>query len=202
MAKRVAALAESTTISNSTLPSWVGGLLRNDPVVVRSLYVTHYPAVRQYVLKNSGTSNDAQDAFQEAVTVLWLQVKEGRFNTNADPDPGGFLFRVAKFKWLDVVRSAAHRNMRVLHEDGAHVPAEERDHESEDRILRLREVYAKLDDKCRQVLDQFYFERKDLASIAASMGVEEESIRTIKYRCMMKLRAFRRAISGEDMKEK
>jgi RNA polymerase sigma factor (sigma-70 family) len=81
-------------------------------------------------------------------------------------------------------------------------PRKERDHELEDRILRLREVYAKLDDKCRQVLDQFYFERKDLASIAASMGVEEESIRTIKYRCMMKLRAFRQAISGEDRKEK
>ena len=38
----------------------------------------------------------------------------------------------------------------------------------------------------------------DLATIAAGMGVEEESIRTIKYRCMMKLRAFRRTISGED----
>jgi RNA polymerase sigma factor (sigma-70 family) len=183
-------------------PNWVNGLLRNDAAVVRSLYATHYPAVRQYVLKNSGTANDAQDVFQEAVTVLWLQVKDGRFNANAEPDPGGFLFRVAKFKWLDVVRSAAHRNMRVLHDAGAHVPEEERDHELEDRILRLREVYAKLDDKCRQVLDQFYFERKDLASIAASMGVEEESIRTIKYRCMMKLRAFRQAISGEDRKEK
>ncbi len=64
--------------------------------------------------------------------------------------------------------------------------------------MRLRGVYDKLDDKCRTVLDQFYFERKDLATIAAGMGVEEESIRTIKYRCMMKLRAFRRTISGED----
>lgn len=178
------------------------GLLRNDPQVVGSIYTEHFPAVRQYVLKNSGTTNDAQDVFQEAVTVLWLQVKEGRFNSTAEPGPGGFLFRVAKFKWLDVVRSAAHRKMRVLHDDGAHVPAEERDLEMEERIRRLRKVYAKLDDKCRKVLDQFYFERRDLASIAENMGVEEESIRTIKYRCMMKLRAFRRAISNEDMEEK
>ena len=181
-------------------PTWVKGLLCNDQALVRSLYAAHFPAVRQYVLKNSGTTDDAQDVFQEAVTVLWLQVREGRFDTNAEPDPGGFLFRVAKFKWLDVVRSAAHRNMKVLHDDGDHVPTEERDLETEERILRLREVYAKLDDKCRQVLDQFYFERKDLASIAAAMGVEEESIRTIKYRCMMKLRAFRQSISGEELK--
>ena len=71
----------------------------------------------------------------------------------------------------------------------------------EERIVRLRGVYDTLDDKCRMVLDQFYFERKDLATIAAGMGVEEESIRTIKYRCMMKLRGFRKAISGEDMEE-
>jgi len=64
--------------------------------------------------------------------------------------------------------------------------------------VRLRGVYDKLDDKCRAVLDQFYFERKDLAAIAAKLGVEEESIRTIKYRCMMKLRAFRRTIAGDE----
>ena len=136
------------------------------------------------------------------MAVLWLQVKERRFNVDAQPDPGGFLFRVAKFKWLDVLRSAAHRTMRVVHEDAEQLTADEQHQDTEERLLRLRAVYAKLDDKCRTVLDQFYFERKDLASIAASMGVEEESIRTIKYRCMMKLRAFRKSISGEDQQVK
>ena len=165
--------------------------------MIRALYATHFPPIRQYVVQNSGTTADAQDVFQESVTVLWLQVKEGRFSSNAEPDPGGFLFRVAKNKWLDVVRSAAHRNMRVLH-DGHESHAQDDGHADEERLVRLRGVYEKLDSKCREVLDQFYFERKDLASIAAHMGVEEESIRTIKYRCMMKLRAFRRSISGED----
>jgi RNA polymerase sigma factor (sigma-70 family) len=128
-----------------------------------------------------------------------MQVKEGRFDRHAESDPGGFLFRVAKNKWLDVLRSAAHKHMKVVHDErtlerGADVPDD-----IEERIVRLRGVYDKLDDKCRAVLDQFYFERKDLATIAASMGVEEESIRTIKYRCMMKLRAFRQAISGDDI---
>ena len=35
-------------------------------------------------------------------------------------------------------------------------------------------------------------------AIADEMGVEEESIRTIKYRCMMKLRAVRNVIRGEE----
>lgn len=183
----------------ASLPTWVIGLRRNDPATVRALYAKHFRAVRQYVVQNSGTGNDAQDVFQEAMTVLWLKVKESQLVP--DSDPGGFLFRVAKYKWLDHVRSAAHRHMKVVHDDQANDLRVEVGDDIEERIVRLRSVYAKLDDKCRAVLDQFYFEHKDLATIAEGMGVEEESIRTIKYRCMMKLRAFRKAISGEDQQD-
>ena len=191
---------EKVTIRSTTeQPIWLEGLRRNDPATVRSLYAAHFPAVKQYVLANSGTTTDAEDIFQEAITVLWMRAKEGGLDASADP--GGFLFRVSKYKWLDVVRSAAHKHMKVVHDERQLETHDEQDHDLEARIVRLRGVYDKLDDKCRTVLDRFYFERKDLASIAAEMGVEEESIRTIKYRCMMKLRAFRRTISGEDQQQ-
>jgi RNA polymerase sigma factor (sigma-70 family) len=190
---------EARAADTLTEPSWASGLRRNDAATVRALYQKHFPAIKQYVLQNSGTASDAQDVFQEAVTVLWMSVKERRLMPDADP--GGFLYRVAKNKWLDVVRSAAHKHMKVVHDERALDVSTDAPDDIEERIMRLRGVYDKLDDKCRTVLDQFYFERKDLATIAAGMGVEEESIRTIKYRCMMKLRAFRKTISGEDIEE-
>ena len=181
--------------SNSLLSQgWAEKLGRNDPTVVRMLYKQHFPAVKQYVLQNSGTTNDAEDMFQEAVTILWLKVKEGSLSPSSEP--GAFLYQVAKNKWLDVVRSAAHKHMRILHDERQPDVYSEMADDTEEKLARLREVYARLDDKCRQVLDQFYFERKDLATIASAMGVEEESIRTIKYRCMMKLRAARKTIAG------
>ncbi len=176
--------------------TWVAGLRRNDPGTVSALYAKHFPAVRHYVNQNSGSTSDAQDVFQEAMTVLWLKVKQGQLVP--DSDPGGFLFRVAKNKWLDHLRSAAHKHMKVVHDDRRNAVQADVGDDIEEKLARLRGVYDKLDEKCRTVLDQFYFERKDLATIAAGMGVEEESIRTIKYRCMMKLRAFRKAINGEE----
>lgn len=172
------------------------GLRRSDPATVRALYKDHFPTVRSYVLQNSGTTTDAQDVFQEAMTVLWLKVRERHLAANSDP--GGFLFRVCKNKWLDTVRSAAHKHMKVVHDDRHNNVEADVPDDTEERLIRLRGVYDKLDDKCRTVLDRFYFERKDLATIATELGVEEESIRTMKYRCMMKLRAFRKAISGEE----
>ena len=192
-------MGQRSTITLSTSDSsWVDGLRRNDPAAMRGLYKAHFPAVRQYVLQNSGTVSDAQDVFQEAVIILWMNAKQGRLSTGTENGPGGFLFRVAKNKWLDVVRSAAHKHMKVVHNDQVLEHRSDAPDDIEERITRLRGVYEKLDDKCRTILDQYYYERKDLATIAAGMGVEEDSIRTIKYRCMMKLRAFRTAISGEE----
>lgn len=190
---------EHLTAPSAKEVTWAAGLRRNDPKVLAALYEKHFPAVRNFVLQNSGTADDARDVFQESMVVLWLSVKEARLIPEADP--GGFIYRVARNKWLDVVRSAAHRNMKVVHDDRMRDQRDEADEAVEERLVRLRGVYDKLDGKCRQVLDQFYFERKDLATIAANMGVEEESIRTIKYRCMMKLRAFRNAIRGDEMEQ-
>ena len=177
------------------VPQWINGLRQNDPSIVRTLYRDHFATIRQFVLRNNGHIADAQDIFQEAITVLWMCVKEDRYPYGVDP--GGFLFRVSRNKWLDVLRSAAHKNMTIVHDDRKLDVEIEIPEGIDDRITRLRSVYEKLDDRCREVLDQFYYERKDMATIAVSIGVDEESIRTIKYRCMMKLRAFRRKIAGE-----
>lgn len=175
---------------------WIEGLLRNDAATVRQLYQRHFPAVRSFVLQNQGGAEDAQDMFQEAMTVLWLKVKEGTLLHGTEP--GAFLYSVARNKWLDHLRSAAFQRMKVVHDQRLSETFEVVDAGAEQRILRLRAIYGKLDDKCRTVLDRYYFERKDLATIAAELKVEVESIRTIKYRCMMKLRAFRRSIAGGD----
>lgn len=172
------------------------GLRRNDAATLQALYKAHFPAVNAHVQRNSGSHSDAEDVFQEAMTVLWLKVKDGALQDASDP--GAFLFRVAKNKWLDHLRSAAHKHMRVVPVE--HVPerAAEDTGGTEERLQRLRTVYEAMDERCRNVLGRFYFERQDLATIADAMGVEEESIRTIKYRCMMKLRAFRDRIAGND----
>lgn len=174
--------------------------------MLQALYDRHFPAVSGYVVRNSGTVRDAQDVFQEAMTVLWLNAREGRVRVDGPEDLGAYLFRVAKNKWLDVLRSTDHRNMRVAMEsdDLVQMPAEvNMDRTVEDRIAGLRSMYGRLDERCRTVLDQFYFERKDLTIIAEGLGVDVGSIRTIKYRCMMKLRGMKEAaVEGTSHEER
>lgn len=184
-------------IDTTTQSRWLEGLRRNDAAVVQELYDLHFPTVRQFIIQNSGTANDAQDVFQEAMTVLWLNAREGRVTASEDNDLGGYLFRVARNKWLDTVRSAAHRNGQQAMDSElvADTVADSAASEVEDRIAGLRAIYTRLDERCRLVLDRFYYQQQDLATIATELGVDEGSIRTIKYRCMMKLRGMRDRIS-------
>ncbi len=170
--------------------------MRGDPGTIKQLYALHFPPVKRFVRQNSGTGEDARDVFQEAITVLWLKARDGILRK--DTEPGAFLFRVSKNKWLDRIRSAAHRTMTVVPVDHNPAPGNGGSEELEERIQRLKEVYDRMDGKCRTVLGRFYFQREDLATIADNLGVTEESIRTIKYRCMMKLRAFRKHLAGDE----
>ncbi len=199
-AHSAAAVAQKPAIEPlRELPDWAEGLLRNDPAVTKALYHAHFQAVKAYVLKNSGTVEDARDMYQEAFLALWLKVKQNA-QAPLGTDPGGFLYQVAKNKWLDVLRSAARRHLHVVQQGNlAAQPAtgQQERAELEKQLEALRDIYQHLDERCKRVLHLFYFVRQDLASIASELHVDTESIRTIKYRCMMKLRAARHSIRAD-----
>jgi len=140
-------------------------------------------------MENSGTEADAEDVFQEAMAILWLKCSKGDIRAGSDSNLGGYVFRIAKFKWLDQVRSARNRTTSGVELDENTAELQEAG-ELEERIAFLQSLYGQLDEKCQHVLDMFYYEKKDLRTIAAAIGVDESSVRTIKYRCMMKLRKF------------
>jgi RNA polymerase sigma factor (sigma-70 family) len=165
------------------------GIKVNDPKVLEQFYARQFPAVRSFVTKNSGNSDDAQDIFQEAMVASWLNVKEGRFKPSVNGSVGAYVYRIAKNKWLDKLRSAEYRNVNhAMSEVSDRIAEVSEEEKTNERIEYLRSIYSQLDDKCRTVLDMFYYEKKNLESIANELDYDIGSIRTIKYRCMMKLR--------------
>ena len=95
--------------SNSELQSLpenqVDKLKRNDAEALRHLYLTNYKGIETYILKNSGTRDDAKDIYQEAFIAVWRNVQLDKVSFDRDTDKlNGYLFRVAQYKWLDELR--------------------------------------------------------------------------------------------------
>ncbi len=164
-----------------------------DHRVLELVYKKNYPSVLHYILKNSGDENDARDIFQEALLATWLNVSEGRFTTQSGSSLGGYIFQIARFKWLDKLKSTTHRSvMRIVSNDIAQVAESETEmelrHLQETRIAEMESMYQNLGEKCKAILTRFYYEKKSLAEIGAELDYDPDTLRTLKYRCMMQLR--------------
>ena len=164
--------------------------LENDRATLKEIYAKNYPSVEAYIYQNSGNSDDAKDIFQEAITAAWLNTKQGKFEPKDESSLGGYIYRIAKFKWLDRVKSKSYKSTMRLADD--YDPAEEVESDnSDERIDQLREMYRKLGDKCQNLLNKFYYAKMSLEEIGAELGFDAATVKTQKYRCMKKLKSLK-----------
>ena len=155
---------------------------------LEKVYTANFPVVRAYVLSNSGTEEDAKDIFQETMVSAWVNVRNGRYSGSVD-SIGGYLYTIAKHKWLDKLKSTANRStMRIETEEVNDIETSVEDTLSSERIVYLQGLVDSLGEKCQKILKQFYYDSNSLREIAAQLDTDEQSMRTMKYRCMKTLR--------------
>ncbi|HEY9115889.1 MAG TPA: sigma-70 family RNA polymerase sigma factor [Bacteroidales bacterium] len=164
--------------------------IENKNNALEKLYKHNYKIVRSYVLKNSGTEADAKDIFQDAMLVCWMNLKEDKFIVKNEFSLSAYLYKIAKYKWLDKLKSKQHKttvNIPVTDLESEDMDSFELS-ETQNKLSYLLGLYSRLDTKCKEVLNQFYYEGKRLEEIASELSYDLGSVRTIKYRCMQKLR--------------
>lgn len=160
----------------------------NPDEILKSVYADNFPWLENYILQNSGNSDDARDVFQESIFATWLNLRSGKFIGTRD-QLNAYVRQICKYKWINQLRSANKKKTAYSNS----LPDAPTDHfldsqEEAERHATLSTCIARLGHKCRKVLTLFYFKKKSLAAIATDMHNTEESIKTIKYRCMMQLR--------------
>jgi RNA polymerase sigma factor (sigma-70 family) len=173
----------------------LAALMSNDGKFLEKTYRHNYKMVRSYVLKNNGNEDDAKDIFQEAMMVTWLNLKEGKFVVKNEFSLQSYIYQVAKHKWLDKLKSKRFKTTRRLgEEEPMGLDPEIADYsESERKLSYFSKLYNELDQKCKDILNRFYFDGNRLEEIAGTLNYDVGSIRTIKYRCMQKLRKLHMA---------
>ena len=77
--------------------------------ILSVLYKETLPKVRNMVLKNNGNQEEANDIFQDAVLILFKQVRNGSFNTSYEME--GYIYTIAKNLWI---KRALKINKNVL----------------------------------------------------------------------------------------
>jgi RNA polymerase sigma factor (sigma-70 family) len=164
----------------------------NDEGVLKFVYKKNYPKTERLVLSNNGSVDQARDIFQEAFIAMWRQIKDQQFVPLNESALDGYLYQIAKNKWMDYLRSAYHRKTVPLENSSNHdtLPDDQERSSETEKLGLTMEVFERLKGTCKSLLSQFYFEKKSLKEMADLLNLDPASVRNKKYRCMQELRAL------------
>jgi RNA polymerase sigma factor (sigma-70 family) len=138
------------------------------------------PAVKQYIKNNSGTADDAQDIFQDALVILYKKVYNRDIVLTVSLKT--YVLAVVKNCWLQELR---RRKKLPPGETPGDIAAEETTEEPGYHFATA--AFNLLGEKCRQLLILFYFKKKSFKEIALALAFSDEKIaRNQKYRCLQK----------------
>ena len=156
---------------------------RNDSAL-NALYM-HFPLLQKMIRSKGGTSNDAEDIFQEALIILIKKVRQDHFQLTAKLST--YLFSVCRFLWKDEQKK--RRQPVALDPDTGPAGFDERELnaavEEESRAQLAEKVLYELKDRCRELLIHFYEGRLRMKDIATRMGYSSENTaKNQKYKCL------------------
>ena len=158
-------------------------------MALKSLYHNNYHKVEKYILNNSGTYEQAQDIFQEAFIAVWRNIQLEKFYPANETALDGYLFTIAKNKWLDHLRSSEHKKVVPMNSHAANITQDDGLAEDENEyIAAVKKNFVQLGDNCKEVLTRFYYHKESMRAIAKTFDWTEATARNNKYRCLQRLR--------------
>ena len=160
----------------------------NDEGALKSLYNGNYFKIEKYVLNNNGTIEDAKDIYQETFLAVWRNIQLDKFNPESENALEGYLFRIAKNKWLDHLRSGHYRKVTRMNDAEDILKEDIMPEEDVAYIAEVKNKFKILGENCREVLTRFYYKKESMRTIAEKFNWTEATAKNNKYRCLQKLR--------------
>lgn len=160
--------------------------------VTKKLY-SYFPVVKKFVLKNSGTKQEAEDVFQDALIILFNKSKQVQFVLTSSINT--YLFSVSRLIWLEELRKKNRQlNAQVsIKEEFYDNDQLQYEVEADAKLKQAQSAVEKLGEKCRQLLEMFYHQKKSMKDIAKNLGFATEKVaKNQKYRCIEKAKEFLR----------
>lgn len=163
------------------------GLRNRDTSVLDFVYTNFFQQIKVFINKNSGSDEDAQDIYQDAVLVIYQKIKKENLTLNCSFNT--YLYSVCRLLWLKQLEK--RKKSQEYFEDSETVI------ELDDHILKLNNTneryviyqdhFKKLSQNCQKILE-LYMARIQLKEIANILGYKSDQyVKKRKHQCKEKL---------------
>jgi len=162
-----------------------------------------YSIVSSYIRRNSGIEQDVQDTFGGAIEILLNMIVDNAWMLES-VDIGAYLIGICKYQWLKTLRERKKFPVSELPPDDIGIIDPNGYTEDDERKLDARQRIAqecreKLTERCKAILQYFYFDEFSMEEIARKMNFANERVAiTAKSRCMETLRRCCKPIGNKE----
>jgi len=165
-----------------TVEAVIEGIKTSDTEVLQYIYKKYYPTIKFFVIKNSGTNEDAKDVFQESLILIYNKVKRGTFDLNCAFRT--YLYSVCRIIWLRLLEK---RDVHVnLTDNQVFVQLNdslEEVYEEQERYRLYQKHFKMLSKDCQEILTLF-LQKMSIRDIAHKMSISSEKyLKKRKYEC-------------------
>lgn len=172
-------------------------MIRNgDEKALVLLFESNRKMVAAFVSRNNGTHDDEEDLLQEAVVILWEQVRSGTYEHASKLST--YLYGVVKNLWLGRLAKARREiptDLQEREEGDPSASALDMLIENEETNA-VREALEKIGDQCKKLLLLFYWEERSMEDIARRMGfANADTVKSKKYQCKKSLEQILRKVT-------
>ena len=173
------------TIPDHTL---LENLKNGDNASFELLYKFYFPSIAAYINQNCGSTEDAEDIFQEAIIALFQKVQQTDLVLTASLKT--YVFAIAKNLWLKKLRDQKRMP--------AGSPATEDDqsetfsfelHPEPSGEEKITSWLSRITHNCQRILKALFFYREPMASLMQKMGWKNKhTAANQQYKCLQQVR--------------
>lgn len=156
---------------------------------IRFIYEQYADMVSAYIMKNSGTRQDAEDIFQDTVVSFIETVRKDKFRGQSSIST--FLVSMARNNWMNELKKRSRTGYR---EELFQSSRDELENDISSLLVdremkqQFREVLGRLGENCKKILMLFYYNNLSMKEILMHVPYENEQVvRNKKHKCLQQL---------------
>ena len=143
-----------------------------------------FPSVRKIVKQYKGNQQDAEDIFQEGLIIFYQKVELSDFVLTSSVQT--YLVAICKNLMREKQRKQARFSSSEINFE---IEESEYDEAQESKFLLIEETLKKLGEKCMQILQLYYFDKRSMNEIATKLEYTSvNSAKNQKYKCLERAR--------------
>lgn len=189
---RIAELSESELRdrTNKENQRIIKGLQSGNQQVYNDLYEYELPKVKNLIIQNSGSIDNAKDIFQDAIVILLEKINSNSLNLNSSIK--NYLYSICKYRWLYQLRQNKKEKqmIKLFDEWDYETDISICDYNAPDIFEDISAEINNLGDSCQRLLECYYFKFMSWDEIASTLGYSNAaSARNQKYKCLARIRS-------------